>query len=84
MIGNFGKVAPIIRIKNFPSRENVINDFKSFITKFHSLPFNSFDVSSPKEPQQCLHLKLHFSVNITQQSWGTKNFSLISLIYIII
>ena len=33
MIGNFGKVAPIIRIKNFPSRENVINDFKSFITE---------------------------------------------------
>ena len=33
MIGNFGKIAPIIRIKNFPSRENVINDFKSFITE---------------------------------------------------
>ena len=33
MIGNFGKIAPIIRIKNFPSRENVINDFKSFMTE---------------------------------------------------
>ena len=31
MIEKFKKILPIIRITNFPSSENVINDFKSFI-----------------------------------------------------
>ena len=33
MEGNYKKLAPIIRVKNFRSRDNVINDFKSFITE---------------------------------------------------
>jgi len=31
MIENFKKISPIIRIKKFPSREDVINDFKTFL-----------------------------------------------------
>ena len=31
MIQNFKKVSPIIKIRNFPSREDVINDFKTFL-----------------------------------------------------
>ena len=31
MIGNIRKLAPIIRIKNYPSREKVINDFNKFL-----------------------------------------------------
>ena len=33
MIENVKKLAPIIRIQNFPSREKVIKDFKTFITE---------------------------------------------------
>ena len=31
MIQNLKKILPIIKIKNFPSREDVINDFKTFL-----------------------------------------------------
>ena len=31
MIGNIRKLAPIIRIKNYPSREKVVNDFNKFL-----------------------------------------------------
>ena len=33
MIENVKKLAPIIKIKNFPSRENVIKDFKTFLSE---------------------------------------------------
>ena len=33
MIGNTKQLPPIIKIKNFPSRDKVVNDFKSFITE---------------------------------------------------
>lgn len=33
MIGNVKKMSPIIKIKNFPSREKVIQDFKSFLSE---------------------------------------------------
>ena len=33
MIENIKKLAPIIKIKNFPSREKVINDFEKFLSE---------------------------------------------------
>ena len=33
MFDNFKKLSPVIKIKNFPSREDVLNDFKSFLTE---------------------------------------------------
>ena len=33
MIENIKQLAPIIKIKNFPSREKVINDFEKFLSE---------------------------------------------------
>ena len=33
MLGNTKQLPPIIKIRNFPSRDKVVNDFKSFLTE---------------------------------------------------
>ena len=33
MLENYQKLSPVIKIKNFPSRERVVNDFKSFLSE---------------------------------------------------
>jgi hypothetical protein len=52
MSGNIKKLIPIIKIKNFPSREGVLNDFKSFITERKSQ--ENYQIIDQNKPNKIL------------------------------
>ena len=70
MIGKLTKFIPVIKINNFPSKDKVINDFKSYLSDTKSK--EHYKISFYNEPKNEIYLHLS---SINTASNFTKNFN---------